>query len=384
MRRLVATLVVVAMAAVGVSCGSDDEPEAGGDDVSTQEARFGGTVVFGTTGESSGWLPYTDRWGPGPLTIARALFDPLVSWGTDGKVHPYLAEAFEPNEDYSVWDIVMRPDVKFHNGEDVSGHALVLYLQKARVAPLTIFAMQPIVDIQKVEGDDLRARVFLDQPWPSFPVVFSSQAGFLAAPSQINSEDSQNAIGSGPFEQFSWTPDAELVAKRFDNYWRSDDQGRKLPYLDEVRFRPVPDETTRLASLRTGDLDITQTNAPSTVAGFLSDPSTVPAGINVLTDASESDEFHAVLNTQTGPFTDPRLRKAVQLATDRQAISDAYDSIFKIADGPMSQDSEWWSDSGWPRRTTSRWPNGSSSSGPRRASRCPSRTSRSRPSPTGC
>ena len=358
-RRIVAIALAVGLTATAGACSSSPSTSAdggqaeggGGDAAVPTKPQAGGSLVFGTQGETTGWMPMTDRWGPGPITVAKTFFDPMVTWGTDGEVKPFLVKAFEPSEDFTQWDILLRPDLTFHNGEKVDAHSIVYNLQKYRTSALTTFAFQPVVDIQKVEGDDLRVRVTLDQSWASFPAALTGQAGFVVAPEQLNAEPAQASmrpIGSGPFEFTSWEPDKDLVANRYDDYWMSDADGNRYPYLDEVTFVPTPDEASRMQALQSGDLDVVQTNSPGTVAAYLAESGDTPEDINVLEDNSESDELNVTLNTQSGPLADERLRKALQLVTDRQALVDNFDGVFPIADGPMSESSQWWSDAGWP------------------------------------
>ncbi len=342
-------LLIVAAAALvvalpGCSKSNDAVGNAGGATSTTGQPRSGGTLVVGLTGESSGWSPQADRWGPGPIAVARAIFDPLVVTGEDGQLHPWLAESFESQDKNKTWLIKVRKGISFTNGEPVDGHAVVFNLGVYKKSALTAFAFQPVTDISKV--DDYTAKVTLDQEWANFPALFTGQAGFIVAPEMLRNEDHAHPIGSGPFKMQDWTPDNKFVAVKNPNYWRKDAAGRPLPYLDQVTFKPMPDASSRMAALKAGDIDMLTDNSPGALAKVVKGE--VPAGFNAIIDESEGDEEVLIINCQTGPTADEGLRKALLLATDRKQISAIYEDAFDIADGPFTKKSPWYSDAGYP------------------------------------
>jgi ABC-type transport system substrate-binding protein len=168
------------------------------------------------------------------------------------------------------------------------------------------------------------------------------QLGYVAHPDFV-AGDLDEPVGTGPFVWDEWVPDDHLTVTRNGSYWREG-----LPYLDAVEFRPIPDPTSRYQSLQTGDLDVTVTNAPGQVAELAEDEA-AHEDFQFLESQSASDEMNVLFNTQSGPTADVQVRQALQLATDRQAITDAlYGGYYEIADGPYEKDSQWYSDPGWP------------------------------------
>jgi peptide/nickel transport system substrate-binding protein len=166
------------------------------------------------------------------------------------------------------------------------------------------------------------------------------------APEQLRNNDNQKPIGSGPFVFRDWQRDSQLTVARNPNYWRKDLKGRQLPYLDQVTFKPMPDEASRNAALAAGNIDAMHTNSSRGVVRVIK--GNLPEATKALIDNSEGDEMNVVLNTQTGPASDERLRKALQYATDRQSLVAQYDDAYEIADGPFSKTNQWWSDAGQP------------------------------------
>src|SRR5262245_25864879 len=109
-RRLGAALGAVLILATVAGCGGD----GGGDDsaVTTTteavEAKPGGTLAFGLSDETTGWLPANDVWDISGYIVAHAIYDRLMGYGEDGQAHPYLAESVTPNDDFTVWTIKLR------------------------------------------------------------------------------------------------------------------------------------------------------------------------------------------------------------------------------------------------------------------------------------
>jgi peptide/nickel transport system substrate-binding protein len=88
----------------------------------------------------------------------------------------------------------------------------------------------------------------------------------MAAPSTLGANYKGHPIGTGPFEFVSWSLGSSTVVKRNKNYWRKDAKGRKLPYLDGIVFKTIPDDSTRNAALASGEIDmLLTTNAGSIV-----------------------------------------------------------------------------------------------------------------------
>jgi ABC-type transport system substrate-binding protein len=357
----IALVVVLLASACGGGSGSGGADDGAVSDTTAEDPVSGGRLVYGLTGESDGFNPASSRWTYNGLTVAKALYDPIATIGPDGTAQPYLVEAIEPNEDFTQWTITMRDGVEFHNGDPLTPEVLATHLKSMQLAPLTFFVFEPVdavgvVDetarpqheageISDEEYDVLRRQVvvFMSEPWAAFPAMLAGfQLGYVAHPDFVSGEIDE-PVGTGPFVWDEWVPDDHLTLTRNDSYWREG-----LPYLDAVEFRPIVDPTTRFNSLRSGDLDMTVTNAPGQVVDLANDDDAHDE-LQFHPSESASDEMCVLLNTQSGPTADVEVRRALQLATDRQAIVDAlYDGYYETADGPFESESPWYSDPGWP------------------------------------
>jgi ABC-type transport system substrate-binding protein len=345
-------LTIVALAMLASCSSSSDNATTSGPVGSVSSAAVeqgdptpGGNLAYALSAESTGWSPTSDQWSSSSWNVARAIFDPLVMAGEDGAFHPWLAESLTPSADGTTWTITVRSGIQFHDGTPVDAAAVVANLEAMKASPLTTFGFTPIVAIRAVDDDTVE--LSLDRPWFSLPGLFAGQGGIIVAPAQLESGDNQHPIGSGPFTFGEWTKGDQLVVRKSPTYWRTDSDGRQLPYLDQVTFRVIPDPASREIAVTSGDVDLAHFNEAGTTSQMLSAP---PEGTHLLVDESQGDEMTVVLNGQSGPTSDERVRKAMQLSTDVDAIAAQYDGMFEEADGPFSPASPWWSDAGQPAR----------------------------------
>ncbi len=323
-------------ATVACSGASSSAPEPATDDTVVPVA--GGALVVGTGSDVDGFNPLSSQWsGPGHQ-MARAVLDPLVVIDANGDWQPYLAKAFTPNDDFTVWTISLRPGVTFHNGEALDADALVTYLEAMSASPLASNALPEKPAIAKV--DDLTVTMSFTEPWSQMPVVFADQPGYIIAPEQIASGESDRPIGTGPFVFQEWVPDRSFKAVRNDSYWREG-----YPLLDSIEFQPMPDPTTRFNALRTGTIDVAEANSQGQprLDELMSD------GMTIVDGADATGTHLLVMNLDRSPTDDLRIREAVVRAIDREAFrAAAYDESFPIASQPYAPGSRWYSDNDYP------------------------------------
>ncbi len=353
--------VLVAALLLAAACGDSGKNDSGGatnaavsPDVtkaSSGDVTTGGKLVYGVEAETSGWDPTNDRWAISGYQVVFSIYDPLSAYDAEGNIQPYLAASFVPSADYKQWTINLRPNIQFQNGEPLNAAAAVATMQGIQSSALTGGAFKGIDTISAVPGNDLAVSVTMKQPWASFPATLTGQAGVIVAPAQLNAtggDKSRIPIGTGPFKYESWTPDKEFVATRNPNYWMKDDQGRQLPYLDEVDFRPIPDVQTRQASLQTNDISIMHTSQDQFI-NSLRDLSK-SGDIQTAEDRGENEEAFVMFNTSAPPFDNLTARQAVAYATD----DDTWITTFGIdpskkTNSPFGKDSPYYADNPFPQ-----------------------------------
>ncbi|MDY7106557.1 MAG: ABC transporter substrate-binding protein [Actinomycetota bacterium] len=314
-----------------------DEPAAVDD---SGDAVQGGSITFGLESETPGWLPGTHLMTNYPgQTVANTFYDSLTKRNEDGEVQPHLAESLEPNDDLTEWTLTLRPDVTFHDGTPLNAEALKANFDDHLMAETSNL----LGSLRYVEGmevvDDLTVLYTLSQPDAAFPDVLTGPAGWPFSPTAVEEmgadEYGSNPVGTGPFRFVSWLRDGELVVERNEDYWQDG-----LPYLDEITFRVITDEESRIASLQSGDVDAMQTLRQSAVRQ-----------VQAL-DGFESHDFIGNLaggqlfNTEVPPLDDVRVRRSLMYAIDQTAILDILggSDISPLATQWYSPDSPWYSE----------------------------------------
>ena len=366
-----ASIALIAAACGGGGGGSDSSGGGGGGGGGggdTTGAQFdkpddegkpqrGGKVVYGLEAETGGgWcLPGSQLAAPG-IEVAVSIYDTLVApaLGGDGELvyAPLLAESLEHNDSYDQWTIKIREGVKFHDGTDLDAAAVKQNLDTYRgqdpniSAPLFTFVFEKIADVQVV--DPTTVQVNMESPWVGFDAFLwgTGRIG-MVAPAQLNSPDdcNRNLIGTGPFRMFNcenadcgWEINDKLVAEANPDYWRTDADGEKLPYLDEIEFRPVIDAAQRVNGLKGGELNLIHTTDGQQISTLRDD---AEAGtINLLESDFEPEISYTMLNTSKAPFDNQTARQALAYAADPQEFIDlTQDSLVERAVQPFGPES---------------------------------------------
>ena len=302
--------------------------------------KAGGSIVYGVEGESDGWNPTSARWSAPALTEANTVFDPLAAWGPNYDTEPYLAQSFTHSRDYTTWTIKLRSGIKFHDGEALDANALKQDLDAIKASALTGTSFGPVTGTTVV--DPLTVAVHMSLPWTVFPATLTTQVGLVAAPSQLNANDSQHPVGTGPFVFASWTPNSTFVVKKNPGYWR-----KGLPYLDQITFRPIPEAETMYDSLISGDIDLMETSANLIQNKMVT--AAASGQIQIVYSRGETEEAAVLLNTTVAPLDDQSVRQALAYATDLKSWARAVGvDPSTLADGPFAPGSKWYIKTGYP------------------------------------
>jgi peptide/nickel transport system substrate-binding protein len=282
---------------------------------------LGGSVTYGLEAETlGGFCPPTAQLAAGGIQVFQALYDTLTVPNDKGEYVPYLAKSVEHNADYTQWTIVLRDGITFHNGSPLNADAVKLNLDRFRRGVLFQFVFPDVSDVAVV--DPMTVRVTTRVPWVAFPAFLWSTGRLgMAAPEQLNNESTcaQNPIGTGPFKFQEWTPNDHLTTVKNPNYWQKDKFGNQLPYLDQITFRPQPDESQRVNGLSAGDLDIIHTDDGQQISRLRDQAKS--GSIKMLETDRAAEVAHTMLNAGKPPFDNLNARLAVAYASDRNALN---------------------------------------------------------------
>ncbi|HWN56050.1 MAG TPA: ABC transporter substrate-binding protein [Methylomirabilota bacterium] len=252
-----------------------------------------------------------------PFLLLYALHDGLLKPMAGSGSAPSLAESWSMSRDGLSAEFILRPGIKFHNGEPVTADDVKFSFERYRGGAAKILK-DSVKEIQILAPN--RLRFVLKEPWPDFPAfygTFVASAGWVVPRKyveRVGEEGFRKApIGAGPYKFVSFNPGVELVLEAFEGYWR------KTPSIKRLVFRSLPDETTRAAALKSGEVDVAFLLSGPTAEDIRRTPGlrlVAPLlGIFWLDFPDQWDP--------KSPWADRRVRLAASLAVDRQALSQA-------------------------------------------------------------
>jgi peptide/nickel transport system substrate-binding protein len=259
--------------------------------------------------------PTISRAYTGRLVFA-ALCDKLFDVTPDLKIVPQLAASYEWAADNLSIVIKLRPGVKFHDGEPLNAEAVRFNIERHLNTPGS-FRKSEIGEIKSVDVvDDLTVRLNLSKPLVPLLAALTDRAGMMISPKAakaLGDKFTTKPVCAGPFKFVERVAQGKIVLERFPDYWN-----KTSIHLDRVEFVPITDSASRVASLRSGDLQMIERVSPSDLAQLRADSRLRVAGV------AELGYQQIPLNVANGPksktFADFRVRQALDLAIDRETI----------------------------------------------------------------
>src|SRR5436190_577843 len=188
-----------------------------------------------------------------PFMVLYAIHDAMAKAMPGNTAAPSLAESWQVSPDGRVYDFTLRKGVKFHNGDPVTAEDVKFTFE--RYKGTVSGTLKERVAAVEIPGP-LQVRFRPKTPWPDFLTFYlsASGAGWIVPKKHIEKvgDDAfkKAPVGAGPYKFVSFTPGVELTFEAFDQYWR------KTPNVKRLVFRVIPDEATRLAALKRGEIDI--------------------------------------------------------------------------------------------------------------------------------
>jgi peptide/nickel transport system substrate-binding protein len=262
--------------------------------------------------------------------VYHNIYEPLVTLDAKLGIKPGLAESWtQPDPKTLVFKL--RRGVKFHDGTDFNAEAAKFNFERMKNEPKSVRKGE-VANIDTVEVVDSHTiKVNLKKPDAALLATLTDRAGMMVSPKVVQergNELQRNAkgAGTGPFEFVEWVRDSHLVIKRNEGYWNK--QGG--PYLDRVRYRPIPDDVVKLQSLQSGEIDVMDYVQPRDVAAVKADKNVVVLDVPSLAD------FAYQLNHTRPPFNNKALRQAVAYALDiEQIVKGVWLNVGVPANGPI-------------------------------------------------
>src|SRR6266849_3560729 len=279
-----------------------------------------GTLVIGVH------VTLVSRWlDPGetealitPFMVLYALHDALVKPMPGNINAPSLAESWTLAKDGVTYEFVLRKNAKFHNGDPVTAEDVKFSFDRYKGSGAKLLK-DKVKEIQTPAPH--RVRFILKEQWPDFMAFYGTSAagaGWIVPKKYIErvGEDAYKKapVGAGPFKFAAFTPGIELTLDAFPDYWR------KAPQVKRLVMRSIPDEATRAASVKTGEVDLAYLFGGAIASDLQRTP-----GVRVVAPLLYGIYWLDFLDQwdPKSPWHDRRVRLAASLATDRPALNQA-------------------------------------------------------------
>jgi peptide/nickel transport system substrate-binding protein len=272
--------------------------------------------------------------------LSQQYLQELVAPGSNGSVLPWLATSWTSSKSGLTYTFQLKKGVKFTNGQPFNAAAVVTNFKawfNGNPATYNGYAMSEIGNVYKSADatGPYTVQVHLKAPYRYFLSVMAQYAMGIQAPAAIaegSAKDCEDPIGTGPFEVVKWNHGVDVILKRNPNYnsWPANALHKGPAYVNGIVWKFIADDTTRYASLQSGQNDVVY-NVPAP------DWSSALQKYQVLRYNTGGNPFRLVLTSKWGPFKDVRVRKAFAYAMDRPAdVAAAYEgSRVYNADGAL-------------------------------------------------
>ena len=239
-------------------------------------------------------------------SILFNVFEGLVKPDTDGNLLPCIAESWTIERDALIYTFTIRKDVRFHDGSILTPNDVKFSIDTAIAAGFN--GLNRIDNVATIS--DNRVRVTLKAPDPEFLPYIT--IGIVKAD---NKDREKNIIGTGPFFIESFTPQRDLVLKKFDGYWQKKlDPSLDIPPLEKVTIVFFANVEALMIALRSGNID--GANLVGSFAAQLDHRK-----FDIIDSYSAAVHLLA-LNNAAPPLNDIRVRKAINYGVDIQGIID--------------------------------------------------------------
>lgn len=261
--------------------------------------------------------------------VFTALCDKLIDVTPDLELVPQLATEWTVSEDGKTIDMTLREGVTFHDDTPFDAEAVKANIERSQTLEDSVRKSE-VSSIESVEAvDATHVKLHLSAPDAPLLAQLADRSGMMLSPTSFEGDVAANPVCSGPFKFKNRVAQDKIELEKYAEYWNAD-----AIQLDAVTYLPIPDSTVRLANLQSGDLDLINRLAATDVQA-------VEGNADLAFARADGLGYQGItFNTANGsksenPFgQDARLREALSLAIDREAINQV---VFAGLNAPASQ-----------------------------------------------
>jgi peptide/nickel transport system substrate-binding protein len=250
------------------------------------------------------------------IQVLEQVYHHLTFIDENNKAVPDLATRWE-SEDGKVWIFYLKKGIKFSTGNEVTAEDVVFSYNRLRdpdVGAPTVNLYKNVKNIEAV--DDYTVKFTLENPNPEFPADAGEYHSAVIPAGSKN--PGKKRVGSGPYVISAVYPEDRIILKKNPHFSEKSEKGDKLPYFDEIHLIFSPDMGGQVEALRGGELDFVGGLTTEFADAVKENPDT-----KILTNDSNMHWIIHMRSDKGRPAADNRVRKALKLATDHQAIIDA-------------------------------------------------------------
>ena len=244
------------------------------------------------------------------LLVSRQFYNTLFSREKDGTIVPELAESYEYKNDKEL-DIVLKKGVKFHDGSELTADDVIFSIERMKKQPGSEVMVKEIDKVEKV--NDYEIKILLSTP--SSPLLFNLAHPLTSILNkkyvEAGNDLSVAPMGTGAFKLVAYNDGEKIEMEAFQDYFEG------TPKIQKLIIRSIPEDTSRLAALETGEIDIATGLAPINIQ-------TVEANdkLELISEPTTATEY-ICLNVEKAPFNNKEFRQALNYAIDKQSIIDS-------------------------------------------------------------
>jgi len=272
----------------------------------------GGSLIICKSAEPPGFDPTANTAAAIDKVVWANLFETLVDVDDTGQFLPGLAEKWDVSPDGKIYTFHLRRNVKFHNGEIFNSKVAKWNLERAAGEGTVNPHPEYFRAIAKIETPDENTLKITLKDVDVLFIAHMAEGDACMLPMKGYEKAKSHPIGTGPFKFLKWVPGDRIEMVRFDGYWNP-----KLPYLDKVTVRFIPDPNAQIAALKSGDVDVIGSLRSPELAKELDKDKR----FKVLAGTSPSQCIMSI-NNKAKPFDNKLVRQAIAYAIDRQTVVD--------------------------------------------------------------
>ncbi|WP_409348149.1 glutathione ABC transporter substrate-binding protein [Paenibacillus gyeongsangnamensis] len=269
------------------------------------------------------------------ITAARTMYEGLMGFDDNMQVTPALAESYKISPDGLVYTFTLKQNVKFHDGTEFNAEAVKANFDRILDQKNNLRFRKNFLNVNKIETPDPKTVIFtLSQPYNAF--LNKLAMALIISPKALKdygADISKHPVGTGPYKFKEWVQGDRLVVDKNPDYRQ---QG--IPKVDSVTFKPVPENGSRIAMLKTGEADFIYPMPTEQVAQ-------VKGQSDIVVDTIDSTIVRYItLNTMKKPFDDVKVRQAINYAIDKNAYVKVVKSgLGAKLDSTMSSKTQYYS-----------------------------------------